>query len=755
MTDDIKRAFGASSTDVKRAAVIGAGSMGGGIAAQFANAGIPVDLIDIAGGESRNGPAEAGLARQIKAGGFMGQAAVGLVRVGNIDDDLGRVAEADWIVEAIIEDFDLKRDLYAKLEEHRKPGGTVSSNTSTLLRAALVEGLHESFDRDYVISHFFNPPRQMQLLEVVDGPNSDPASVARAWAAGRSILGKTVVACRDTPGFIANRIGCYWMAMSVLEAERQGLTVEEADAVISAFGVPRTGVFGLLDLIGIDLIPLVWGSLIRSLPEGDGAHAFDLAASDLSARMQEAGRFGRKAGAGFYRKAEDGLREALDLTTHSYRPQEKPPELPGGGRDLAALIAAGGKLGDYAWSVLRNLVTYTATVADEIAHDLPGIDTAVSLGYGWREGPFRQADRVGAAVIADRIAADGGPVPVLLAAAAKAGGFYDGDTPRVDLSGAPVAATGADIPSAPAVLSDDGAGRLEDAGDGLGILRITTKMGVFAPEVFDVFEETLARRDLSALVIAPATPKALSAGADLASFLKLAEDPEALDAFLARGQSVFAALRTAPLPVVAAVRGLALGGGCEVTLHADRVVAHAEARFGLPETRLGILPGWGGCTRMFARFAAEGGLPAEVAARVVETLLPGPMSTSARHAREMGLLSGPDEIVMHGDDVEAAACEIARGMVEGYAPPAPMEVSIAGAEGLEAALAHTVARHEAGEIDAQTLTVAGDVARVVTGGDAEAGVVPDTVLLDLEREVVLRMSQRPETRAAMLKTLGR
>ncbi|MEC7761974.1 MAG: 3-hydroxyacyl-CoA dehydrogenase/enoyl-CoA hydratase family protein [Pseudomonadota bacterium] len=755
MTQDIKTAFGATSTGVKRAAVIGAGSMGGGIAAQFANAGIPVDLIDIAGGESRNGPAEAGLARQIKAGGFMGQAAVSLVRVGNIDDDLARVAEADWIVEAIIEDFALKQDLYAKLEAHRKPGSTVSSNTSTLLRGALVEGLPESFDRDYVISHFFNPPRHMQLLEVVDGPTSDPASVARAWEAGRSVLGKTVVACRDTPGFIANRIGCYWMAMAVLEAERQGLTVEEADAVISAFGVPRTGVFGLLDLIGIDLIPLVWGSLIRSLPEGDGAHDFDLAASELSARMQEAGRFGRKAGGGFYRKAEDGAREALDLTTHDYRPQEKPPELPGGGRDLAALIAAGGKLGEYAWSVLRNLVSYTATVADEIAHDLPGIDTAVSLGYGWREGPFRQADRVGAAAIAERITGEGGTVPALLTAAAEAGGFYDGDAPRVDLSGAPVTASTAEALDAPAVLTETAAARLEDAGDGLGILRITTKMGVFAPEVFDVFDAALARRDLTALVLAPATPKAFSAGADLASFLKLAEDPAALDTFLARGQSVFAALRTAPVPVVSAVRGLALGGGCEVTLHSDRVVAHAEARFGLPETRLGILPGWGGCTRMFARFAAAGGTPDEVAARVVETLLPGPMSTSAPHAREMGLLSAEDEIVMHGDDVEAAACEIARGMVEGYVPPAPLELSVAGKAGLEAALAGTRARHEAGEIDAHTLTVAGDVARVVTGGDAEAGTVAETALLDLEREAVLRMSQRDETRAAMLKTLGK
>ncbi|SPJ25395.1 putative 3-hydroxyacyl-CoA dehydrogenase [Palleronia abyssalis] len=757
-TTDRKPAFGADTAGVKRAAVIGAGAMGSGIAAQFANAGIPVDLIDIPGKDDRNGPAEAGIARQLTAGGFMAPQAADLVVPGNTEDHLDRVAGADWIVEAIIEDLDLKRDLYRRLEAHRRPGSTVSSNTSTLLRGTLVDGLPDGFDRDYVISHFFNPPRHMQLLEVVEGPNSDPASVQRAWDAGHRILGKTVVACRDTPGFIANRIGCYWIAMAVLEADRQGLTVEEADAVISAFGVPRTGVFGLLDLIGIDLIPLVWGSLIKSLPQDDGAHAFDLNASELSQKMQTAGRFGRKSGGGFYRKAEDKLREALDLTTHAYRPQHKAPDLPGNGRDLAALIAAGGKMGDYAWSVLRNLITYTASVAPEIGHDLPGIDTAVALGYGWREGPFRQADRVGVAEIVQRMKAEGSAVPALLDAAAGAGGFYEGDAPRIDLSGTPIARTDDTAPAAPAVLAGNSAARLEDAGDGLGILRVTTKMGVFAPDVFDAFESALSRTDLTALVLAPASPKALSAGADLASFMELAKDPAALDTFLSRGQSVFSALRTAPIPVVSAVRGLCLGGGCEMTLHSDRVVAHAEAKMGLPETRLGILPGWGGCTRLLARFSDSAADPGSIAARVMDTVLPGPVASSAMEARTLGLLRAEDEIVMHGDDVETVACQIARTMArDGYTAPGPAFLNVSGPAGLNAALASARAAHEEGRIDEATFQIAEDLAAVLTGGAKGAPAQPmaETAMHALERDAVLRMAARPETMDRMRQTLGR
>lgn len=738
----VRPAYGALQTGVKRAAVIGAGAMGGGIAAQFANAGIPVDLIDIPDDQGGSGPAEAGLARQVKTGGFMSPFAAGLVRTGNTIAHLDRVAEADWIVEAIIENIDAKRDLYERLEAVRKDGSTVSSNTSTILRSALVEGLGARFDRDFVISHFFNPPRHMQLLEIVAGPRSDPASVDRARQAGRHVLGKTVVDCRDTPGFIANRIGCYWIAMAILEAAQQGLTVEEADAVIAAFGVPPTGVFGLMDLIGIDLIPLVWGRLVQTLPADDGIQAHDLPASDLARAMIDAGRLGRKSGAGFYRKAEDGSREALDLGTLTYRPLNRPDRI----TDLKALIEGGGRLGDYAWTVLSLLVSYTASVADEIAHDLPSVDAAVALGYGWREGPFALADRIGASLIAERLASEGRPVPPLLAQAAARGSFHE-------------QAQGIARAETP-VLAENDAAVLEDAGEGLGIFRIKTKMGVFSPEVFDVLAHAigLAGGRLSALVLAPYTPRAFSAGADLASFLNLAEDPAQLEIFLSRGQASFAALRAAPMPVVAAVRGLALGGGCEIALHADRVVAHAEARFGLPETRLGILPGWGGCTRLFERLSdpATGPVgPPSVAARALELLLPGPMTSSAAEARDLHLLRPEDEIVMHGDEVEPAAIAIARAMIPGYVPPPEAFLSVAGPSGLAGALNAIRAHRAAGRIDETRMQIADDLASVLTGGAGgdPSRPMPEAGMKALERDAVLRMAARQETRAAMQATL--
>jgi 3-hydroxyacyl-CoA dehydrogenase len=737
-------AFGALETKVSRAAVIGAGAMGGGIAAQFANAGIPVDLLDMPAAPGKPEPSEQGVARQLKAGGFMAPEAAALVRTGNVRDHLERVAQADWIVEAIIEDADAKRDLYRRIEPLRKEGALVSSNTSTLRRSDLVEGVGARFDRDFVITHFFNPPRHMQLLELVSGPGTAPAQIDRVRAAGRQVLGKTVVDCRDTPGFIANRVGCYWIAVGILEAERHGVTVEEADAVNSAFGVPKTGVFGLIDLIGIDLIPLVWGQLVASLPVDDGFHAHDLADSALSRFMNEKGLFGRKSGGGFYRKSPSGDREELDLGTRAYRPLQRPD----GKLDLAALLDQDTAAGAYARSVLARIVAYTASVATDIAHDLAAIDTAVVLGYGWRHGPFALADSVGLDRVLRLMAEEGVAVPAVLADAAVRGAFHP--KPQSGVGGGH------------RLLASNAAAVLEDGGDGLGVFRLKTKMGVFTPEVFDALDEALsmAGKELNALVIAPSGPRAFSAGADLASFLELSRDPAALEAFLQRGQGAFAGLRRAPIPVVAAVRGLALGGGCEITLHADHVVAHAEARLGLPETQLGILPGWGGTTRLYRRYSdAAGGDagPEAVAARVMAVLLPGPTFKSAAEARAALFLDPAADWVMHPDDVEPAAIARARDMADGYRAPAETPLDVAGAVALERVLEATFAGHDVAEIDAQTRRVAEDLAGVLVGG-AEGGAarsITEDEMRALERAAVLRMAAREETRAAMRAAIGR
>ncbi|GGH62756.1 3-hydroxyacyl-CoA dehydrogenase [Frigidibacter albus] len=754
----VSQALGAAETGVARAAVVGAGSMGAGIAAQFANAGIPVDLLDIPGKDgNRNGPAETGIARQLKAGGFMAPEAAALVRPGNVEDHLDRLAQADWIVEAIIEDLGLKRDLYQRIDAVRRPGTAVTSNTSTIPRAALVQGLGEAFAQDFAISHFFNPPRVMRLLEIVGGPESAPDTLARIRAGGQALLGKTLVDCRDTPGFIANRIGCFWMAVGMLEAMRQELTVEEADAVHAAMGIPRTGVFGLADLVGLDLIPHVWGSLMAALPPEDDLHRFDLPGNALVRRLVAEGRHGRKTGAGFYRRAKDGTREALDLTTGEYRP-ERPVDgktLPGVGRDLAALVADEGRFGRYAATVLSTLVDYAATNAPDIAGDVAAVDTAIELGYSWREGPFRLADRAGTAALADVLKAAARPVPALLTAAGSGGFHAEGRALSTD--GATRSA-----PPAPGLLTGaapilgNPAAQLRDLGDGVACFQMATKMNTFAPEVFDLLEEVIPRagKDFAALVIGNDDPRAFSAGADLAFILRMVDTGgiEALGAYIGRGQRLFLALKRMPVPVVAAMHGFALGGGCEVALHADAIVAHAELTTGLPETNVGLVPGWGGCTQMLLRAAAGTGIkgPVGVAQQAFDVIQPGTVSSSALGARAMGILRPGDGIVMLRDDLLPAAKRKVLALMPGYATAEPPLIAAGGASAKAGLLAPLSASQRADRISATDLAIADLLATVLTGGDAGPGAfLIEEEIMALELAALLKLAETPQTRARM------
>ncbi len=411
---------------IRKAAVIGAGTMGAAIAAQFANAGVPVLLLDIvpAGAKSRNALAEGAIAKMLKTepAPFMSTRAAKLVTPGNIEDDLPQLASCDWIVEAIIERLDLKQDLYRKIDAVRRPGSAVSSNTSTIPLAKLTEGMPESFKRDFLITHFFNPPRYMRLLELVTGPQTDPDLASKVASFSDLMLGKSVVNAKDSPGFIANRLGVFWLQTGVIEAIDAGLTVEEADAVMGKpFGIPKTGVFGLIDLVGLDLMPHINASLAGSLPEADAFHATnrDL---PLIKKMITEGYTGRKGKGGFYRKGAKG-REAIDLTSGDYRPVQKPnlPEL--STRDLRALLTAPSKAARYGWRVLGQTLSYAASLVPDAAEDVHAIDEAMRLGYNWKFGPFELIDKLGADWLAEKLAEDGFPVPALLTAA-KGKSFY-------------------------------------------------------------------------------------------------------------------------------------------------------------------------------------------------------------------------------------------------------------------------------------------------------------------------------------------
>lgn len=764
------RAVGVDAIGIRLAAVIGAGSMGGGIAAQFANAGVPVILLDVAGADAslRNAAALAGIDRQLKTGGFMDAEAARLVRAGNVEDDIGLLAEADWIVEAVIEDLEAKRALYRRIAAIRKQGAIVSSNTSTIPRAALAGGMDEELASHFLITHFFNPPRVMSLVEIVAAEENAPETIARVKAACETVLGKTVVDCFDTPGFIANRIGCYWLAAAALEAKRAGLTIEEADAVNTAFGVPRTGAFGLLDLIGIDLIPHVWGSLMRTLPSTDALQAHDLPGDGVVRDLMAAGRFGRKAGAGFYLRGEGGAREAMDLSVGEYRLEApvKQTALPGGGRDLAALLEAEGPLGAYAWTVFSSVLLYTAGHAPEIAADVAAIDTAMELGYAWKRGPFRLADAYGAARAVARLEADGRPAPDLLRAAAAAGGFYDMQGRPLASSGERLAAPAAGGLALAAVRTGSSpiftneAASVWNLGDGVACLELHTKMNSFAPAVFDVLEMAVEQGSnaFRALVLGNDDPRAFSVGADLGFFAEMigSEQWQAIDTYLARGQELFLRLKYAPFPVVAAAHGFALGGGCEFMLHADAIVAHAELKAGLPEVKVGLVPAWGGCTQLLVRAQASCDDPSAAAQRVFDTIFAGVPTGSALEARALGLLRPSDGIVMNRAHLIAAAKARAAALAEaGYEAPARATIAIGGPD-VRAVLTGAVEQgRAAGRMTDTDVAMAEILAWVLTGGAETRPQATEEELMRLEREALTRLVRTPATLARidhMLKT---
>jgi 3-hydroxyacyl-CoA dehydrogenase len=755
------QALGVAETGIGRVMVIGAGSMGSGLAAQFANAGVPVDLLDTPG-IPRNAAAEGGIARQLKAGGFMSPEAAQLIRTGNVEDDLGRVAEADWIVEVVIEDLATKRDLFARIEAHRRPGTLVTSNTSTLRLADMTAKMSPAFTRDFAITHFFNPPRFMPLVELLGGHATSTETLARVRQGLETILGKTVIDCLDTPGFIANRIGCYWIAMGILEAKRIGLTVEQAEAVNIAFGVPRSGVFGCLDIIGIDLVPNVWGSLNRTLLATDDLLRFNLTTDPLITGMIANGKFGRKAKAGFSRRATDGSFDTIGLETGEYRAAIV-AELPDGGKYPGKLIGDEGLIGSYARSLLANIVAYACEVGPEIAHDIGAVDLAMQLGYGWKDGPFALADRIGLGLLAGWLARESRPVPALLSRAQAVGGFYNAAKQPL-YTGCPERVVTPLIQPSPIGLAREKGARLWgnalaevwDLGDGVACFEAKSKMNCFDPAVFEALEMTLLRGPgtIRALVLGNGHPRAFSVGADLSFISRMIAEGQLteLDQYIEWGQRLFLAMKRAPFPVVAAAHGFALGGGCEFTLHADAVVAHCELNMALPEVKVGLVPAWGGCAQLLLRsqeLASGPKGPGATAKLVFNTIIAGEFSTSSADAKAKGYLNPAAPIVMKRTALVGSAQSIAASLADGYTPPEPALLQVAGPSGKAGLMVDIHACADAGGLTETDVALAETLAEVLTGGPSGDPGRPATEedIMALERGALIELVKRPTTRA--------
>jgi len=764
---------------IARVGVLGAGVMGAGIAAHVANAGIPVVLLDIvpAGAQDRNALAAGALEklRKAKPAAFMAERNARWITPGNLEDHLALLADCDWIVEAVVERLEVKQDVYRRIDAVRKPGSIVSSNTSTIPLGRLLEGLPESFQRDFLITHFFNPPRYMRLLELVTGERTRPEAAAAVRAFCDIALGKSVVECRDTPGFIANRIGTFWIEAATIGAIEGGLTVEEADAVAGKpMGFPKTGVFGLMDLVGIDLGPHIAASLLATLPPGDEYRTLhrDL---PLVQKMIASGLVGRKGKGGFYKveKGEGGKSKlAIDLATGEYRPSVKPAlasldaaKAARGAAGLRALVEHPDRGGRYGWRMLSATLAYAVSLVPEIAGDVASVDEAMRCGYGWERGPFELLDQLGPASFAARLAAEGRPVPPLLARVGS-GTFYrveQGRLQQFGLDGAYhdiVRREGvlllADVKRAGKPVARNSSASLWDLGDGVLCLEFHTKMNALDEGVVRMLQKTFALIDGTAYkaLVLHNEAENFSVGANIGVALFAANVAAwgLIEASVAEGQQTFKALKYAPFPTVGAPSGMALGGGCEILLHCSAVQAHAESYLGLVEVGVGVIPGWGGCKELLGRWIASPerpGGPMPPVAKVFETISTAKVATSAAEARDLLFLRPTDGISMNRDrllaDAKAKALEL---VAAGYRPPAPHEYPLPGPSG-RVALEMAVKGFRAnGMATAHDEVVSRRLAVVVTGGDTDpTETLAEDDLSRLEREAFMDLIRTPGTLA--------
>ena len=756
--------------EIRRAAVIGAGTMGSGIAAHLANAGVPVMLLDIVpeGADSRNAVAEGAIARMLKAdpAPFMSKSAANLVTPGNVEDDLKRLGDCDWIIEAVLEQPEVKRDLYARLEAVKRPDAIVSSNTSTIPLRDLVDGRTVAFRSRFLITHFFNPPRYMRLLELVAGPDADPAAVETIRRFCDLRLGKGVVACKDTPGFIGNRIGAFWIQAAVNAALDLGLTVEEADAVAGRpMGVPKTGIFGLLDLVGLDLMPQIEKSLLATLPEDDPYRAIHRA-EPLIGRLIEQGYTGRKGKGGFYRlRTEDGRRvkERLDLRTGEFVPAERPKveAVEAAKGDLRALVEHDSPGGRFARRLLAQTLGYASALVPEIADSILAVDEAMRLGYNWRYGPFELIDRLGADYFAGLLQAEGIVVPALVEKA-REGGFYrveDGRLRHLTVDGGyadVVRPEGvillADIKRVSEPLLRNGSAALWDIGDGVTCFEFTGKMNAIDDQVIALLDQAIdfTGKSYRAMVVYNEGAN-FSVGANLGLALfavNVALWPQ-IEALVQAGQAAYKAIKYAPFPVVSAPSGLALGGGCEILLHSAAVQAHAETYCGLVEVGVGLVPGWGGCKEMLLRaFANENrpGGPMPPISQVFETIGTARVARSAAEAKELMYLRPGDGITMNRDRLLADAKARALRMAEaGYRPPEPPEpIRLPGATARVAMELAVDGLARQGQATPHDVVVSRGLARVLSGGDTDITTpVGEDDLLALEREAFMALIRTP------------
>jgi 3-hydroxyacyl-CoA dehydrogenase len=774
---------------IEKVAVLGAGTMGARIAAHLANAGIPCFLLDIVPAEVsadekkkgltlespavRNRIVLAGLdaAKKSRPAAFFTPETARLITPGNFEDNLAWCGQVDWIIEAVAENLEIKRKLFERVEAVRKPGTIVTSNTSGLPIRLIAEGRSEDFQRHWAGTHFFNPPRYMKLVELIPGPKTRPEVLEELDEICDLRLGKGVVVAKDTPNFIANRIGTFSVLNVMRQMQALDMTIEEVDACTGpAIGQPKSATFRTADIVGLDVLVHVVRNIYENVPDDESREMYRV--PPLVEEMMKRGWLGEKTGSGFYKRVKkDGESEILTLDWHTmeYRPRQKArfgsieagKAIEDTRQRLRALVgpALEGKGGDKAnrllWSTLSETCLYAARRAPEIANSIVDVDRAMRWGFAWELGPFEVWDAIGIERMANALEREGKTLPPVVGKvlASPQKSFYQtekGRTSYFDLGGGafkPVEEPAGiiilkSLKERSGVVQENSGASLIDLGDGVICCEFHSKMNSIGG-------------DLVAMIHA-------SVGANLMLLLISAQEGEWDDVNMAvrQFQRVNMAIKYAPGPVVVAPQGLALGGGCEISLHGARIHAAAEAYIGLVETGVGLIPAGGGTKEMLIRANehAAGGEDLDLfhaLKPVFENIAMAKVSTSGEEARSLGYLRPSDLIAMNRDRQVADAKQTALGMVRaGYHAPAPAQIRVLGEEFLAGAKLAIHMMLRGGYASEHDAVVARKLGYILAGGSITAPqTVPEQYVLDLEREAFVSLCGERKTQERIAHTL--
>lgn len=744
------------SRKIRRVAVLGAGTMGAGIAAHLANAGVSTLLLDIAAdGDDKNAIVKKGWGRALKAkpAALMDKSRAHLVELGNMDDDFDKLAECDWVVEAIIEKLEIKQQLHERLEKTTPDSTIVSSNSSGIPMGLQVKGRSDAFKKRFLGTHFFNPPRYLHLLELIPTKHTDPEVVKAMADFGDKVLGKGIVVAHDVPGFAANRVGVGCMSRSMRVMVEMGLTPDVVDTLTGPLvGRPKSATFRTADLSGLDIVATVASNLAAATGE-------DVKLPPVVESMVEKGLLGEKSGSGFYKKDKsNGKTTILTLNLENFEYEDRGKVrleelkdlrlLPSPAERVKALLKSEGEAGEFTRRTIFNQIHYAASKVGEVAATATDVDNSLKWGFGWEIGPLELADELGRETCVEAFKERGLDVPKY---------FQNGaSTQKVDVSLLNMGR----IRSADKKVAGNDDATLWDIGDDVALLEFHSKGNSIGAKTLAMFEETdqKVRANFRGLVIGN-QGQHFCAGADIGMILHLAQEQnfEEIRKACRTFQGMTTKLRYAPYPVVSAPFGMTLGGGCEVMLYSDVNIASAELYTGLVEVGVGILPAGGGTTEMLIRMTEslpKGADPFAAVQQAFELIAMGKVSTSALDAQNMKLLRSSDRIVMNADRLLSESKKTVVGMAETYVPPAPRQVKVLGEAAFANLCTGAYGMMKSGFITEYEYHLAETIGRVLCGGEMNRpDVVDESVLLELEEEAFLALSGQQKTQERLAHTL--